>query len=83
MPDKYSAAIKLGGEALCQCIAEHGFSNTIDFLVRINKSDWMLDELLILAPGLSATSDFLKRLTSYKCDDEEVFRDMIKQGHLL
>lgn len=82
---------KIGSQIFMEGYHKYGFSETVGFLIKVSStgpSNSLLEEFLCMVPGLVSVAEFLDRIDkchggTHKCEDAEVFEDLIRQGHIL
>jgi hypothetical protein len=90
---KQNQALRIGGIALAESLAKNGWTATLDMLlwVQSKKSNWILEELLIVLPGIYAQGDFISKLEAFECQPmegdsvpgEQMFKAYCKMGHIV
>jgi len=81
---KKELAARIGGAEVSRCLAEYGWSLTIDIMLRISHSsvDWVIEELICELPTTYELVKFLERCPKHEVTEEE-FEFLVKKGHIL
>jgi hypothetical protein len=61
--ERKNSAISVGGEAFTEALKNYGPTTVLEHLIWISstRSDWVVDELVIMFPFVAATAEFFHR----------------------
>lgn len=84
MEKRTELAAKIGGAEVSRCLAEYGWSQTLDIMIRIShhSHDWVIEELLAVIGSSYELAKFMNKLPKFELTEEE-FEFLVKKGHVL